>query len=124
MGWPSAVLQLIWKNEAVENDAIVVSTAQWYNSVLSAAVDHPGMSINFVRRCTKRVGMWHSDWSLLDWLLYWKLGEPAPPPRFSLLTPACARALARVSRAAWFCLNQPLRRLIGQSALLSASAGQ
>ena len=24
MGWPSAVLQLIWKKEAVENDAIAV----------------------------------------------------------------------------------------------------
>ena len=58
MGWPNAVLQLIWKKLAVENDAIVVSTAQWYNSVLSAAFDRPGMSIKFVRRSTKRVGMW------------------------------------------------------------------
>ena len=50
MGCPRAVLQLIWKKLAVENDAIVVSTAQWYNSVLSAAVDRPGMAIKFVRR--------------------------------------------------------------------------
>ena len=50
MGCPSAVLQLIWKKEAVENDAIVVSTSAWYYSVLSAAVDRAGMAIKFVRR--------------------------------------------------------------------------
>ena len=50
MGWPSVVLQLIWKKLAVENDAIVVSTSAWYYSVLSAAVDRAGMAIKFVRR--------------------------------------------------------------------------
>ena len=87
MGWPSAVLQLIWKKLAVENDAIVVSTAQWYNSVLSAAFDRPGMSIKFVRRSTKRVGVWLFSMvvALLAPLLEaWRAVSAA---RFSLLTP-------------------------------------
>ena len=110
MGWPSAVLQLIWKKLAVENDAIVVSTAQWYNSVLSAAFDRPGMSIKFVRRSTKRVGVWLFSMvvALLAPLLEaWRAVSAA---RFSLLMPACLTRIARVITGFFsrWQLNRPL----------------